>query len=126
MDKQLSLILLIFALSFVIGVMDKVKHHWSSTCFSTVSRPNWLAKYLNPHYTLVTKWPVVNWLLKHTLAGLGDFWHTLKAIMLQLIFFSIWRAYNEWNIWLWLLTCNAIYGVIFEVTFMGMFNKKEK
>jgi hypothetical protein len=128
MDKVLIQILLVFLISALIGLMDKVKHHWEQTCFSTVTHPDWLVKWLNPHWYLFmdSKNQFVQWLFKHTLAGVGDFWHFSKFLMLQAMFYLAWVSYHEARLIVWILICNAIYGVIFEVVFTGIFNKKDK
>ena len=124
MDKLLLQLTIIALLSAIIGLMDKVKHQWTSTWFSTVLQPKWLAQWLNPHYTLQTNSKILQVLFKYVLAAVGDFWHFLKAIMLQLIFILAWVSYHEANFWVWLLVCNTVYGVLFEVVFSGCFNKK--
>jgi hypothetical protein len=125
MDKHLLQILLIALISAIIGLMDKVKFHWELTWFATVVKPAWLSRYLNPHYRLIEKAPKwIAFLLDSPLAAVNDFWHTLKFIMLQLIFYTFWISYHESRLIVWLIVCNAIYGVIFEVVFRGFFNRK--
>jgi len=127
MDKLLLQLLLTALISAIIGLMDKVKFHWELSWFSIVTKPAWLARYLNPHQRLIEKAPRwIAFLLDRQLAGINDFWHTLKFIMLQLIFILAWVSYHEGNVWVWLLVCNAVYGVIFEVVYAGMFNKKDE
>lgn len=126
MDKVLLQILLIAIISILIGIMDKVKFHFNQSWFSTVTHPEWLRKWLNPHEYIWDKAPgIIAWLLARPLIGLNDFWHFLKFILLQLIFITAWVSYNEMPIFTWLLLCNAVYGVLFEIGYEAILNKKE-
>ena len=125
MDKHFLQILLIILISTIIGLMDKVKFHWEQTWFSTILKPDWFAKWLNPHSIIPTKSRILAFLFKYALAGIGDFWHLLKFLMLQTVFYLVWVSYHESRLIVWLVLCNIAYGVIFEVVYQGLFNKKE-
>lgn len=90
MDTLFLLVLLVALLSFLVGVMDKVKFHFEQSWFSTIRKPAWLVIWLNPHQYLIPKAPfIIAWLLARPLAGLNDFWHFLKFMVLQLIILLI-------------------------------------
>lgn len=120
------IIIFVILISAVLGIMDKVKHHWESTWFSTIKTPKLLADWLNPHVFMFRdiKPAWFAWCFRYPLAGIGDFWHFMKGVLLQLIWISMWMGYHEATLLVWLVMCNVIYMVIFELFFIAMFNKK--
>jgi len=127
MDKLMLLIFMVIFISCMFGLSEAVKHKFESTWFSTIKHPKWFTDYLNPHiFPLRNLKPAcVGWLFKYPLAAIDDFWHTLKLILLILIFTTIWIAYHECSWLIWMIICAPAYFLPFELNYNG-FNKKEK
>jgi hypothetical protein len=125
MDKELLLLLMVGFISSMFGLMERVKHKWETSWFSTVKNPKWLADWLNPHvFSLRAIKPVwIGWLFRYPLAAVDDFWHFLKFLLLMMIFTTIWIAYHECSWIVWMIICTPLYCIPFELNFCG-FNKK--
>ncbi len=122
----MKVFVLLMTISAIIGIMDLIKFHWEMSVFSKVKSPAWLSRWLNPHDRLIEKAPAIFvWLLEHQLAGLNDFWHFLKFILIQLIILLGWWFHYEGDWWAFFLMGNAIYGVIFELFYSAVFTKNQ-
>jgi hypothetical protein len=126
MDTLFLLVIYGILISCLFGVMDKVKQKYESTWFSTIKKPAWLVKWLNPHDMSLfrVKSLVLAYLFRYPLAALADFWHLLKGILLQIIWLAVWTGYHECTIWVWLIVCNCGYMLFFELFNVAMFNNK--
>jgi hypothetical protein len=126
MDKLLLLIFMVISIAGMFGLSERVKDKWESSWFSTIKDPKWLADWLNPHvFSLRGIKPLwLGWLFRYPLAAIDDFWHTLKFMLLVLIFTTIWIAYHECSWIVWMIICSFAYFVAFELNYCG-FNKRK-
>lgn len=111
-------ILPILATGLIANVtMDEIRHHWSRWFGKVVKRDFW-KKWMNPSLSFNNKWkihPALGWLFSTALVWVTDFWHFLKAIMLNSFFLSIIILLDFPILW-GLVMANVGWGILYETT----------
>lgn len=124
-------ILIVPFASFFNSVMDKVNFHYWNSVFN---RPGFWSKWAGPE-----SWknknlfenPVLKFLLRGPLVFLTDLWHfsqmlvfTAYQIPIAIQVPNYFALSNFWHFSLSMLVIKLIHGVVFEIFFAQILNKK--
>ena len=107
--------------------MDEVQFHWDRFFGKAFKRPR-IVRWMKPSISWKNKYVpgsrFLTWMLSIPLVFITDFWHFLKFVFLNCIFFIVITLLGFPDQWLFhVIFMNLVWGVLFETikAFYGLF-----